>query len=197
VALKTLLFYYRNFFIISVIVIVSGGAGSGKSTVARSVAKGLGLRHVSAGDKMRELAKSLGFKTSGEGFLKFHDYVKTHPVVDKKLDRLILKDLRQGDCVVDSRLAAYLFKGRAYRLRLKVPDKVAAQRNALREGITKSEALKAVKKRNLEDAKRYKRLYGFDVNDLSVYDLVLDTSYFSIKDMNSIVLFVLRKLLKA
>jgi len=178
------------------IVIVSGGAGSGKSTVARAVAKKFKLRHVSAGDKMRQLASALGFKTSGAEFLEFHEYVKSHPAVDKKLDELIMKDLRQGDCVVDSRLAAYLYKGRAYRIMLKVPDSVAARRNALREGVSESEALKSIIRRNREDALRYKKLYGIDVSDVSVYDFVLDTSPLSIEEMIAAVVSFLRKVLK-
>jgi cytidylate kinase len=177
-------------------VIISGNAGSGKSTVARAVAKVFDLRHVSAGDKARRIAKKLGFKTEGEEYLKFHHYIKSHPKIDKELDKEIMKELRMGRCVVDSRLAAYLFKGKAYKIYLKVPEDVAAKRNALREGVNKFEALSAVKKRNREDALRYKKLYNIDVNDLSVFDLVLDTSHFSIKQMNQIVISLLRKVLK-
>jgi len=177
-------------------VIISGGAGSGKSTVAKAVAKRFKLRHVSTGDKNRLIARKLGFKTSGASYLKFHEYMKSHLEVDREIDELIMKDLHKGGCVVDSHLAAHLFKGKAYRIMLKVPVEVAAERNALREGVSKLEVLRAISKRNLANASRYRRIYGVDVNDLSVYDLVLDTSYFSIKDMNSIVISVLRKLLK-
>lgn len=177
-------------------VIISGSAGSGKSTIARAVAKQFKLEHLSAGEKSRQIAKKLGFKTIGEDYLRFHKYLKKHPEVDKELDKNIIKDLKKGDCVVDSRIAAYLYKGEAYNIYLKVPLEVAAERNAKREGISKSEALKAVQKRNKEDAKRYKSLYNIDVDDLSVYDLVLDTSYFSKKDMNQVVNYVLRKVLK-
>ena len=176
-------------------VIIDGWAGSGKSTVARAVAERFKLRHVSAGDKFRVVARRLGFSTNGEGFLEFSEYQRTHPSVDKAIDELIIKDLRRGNCVVDSRIAGRLFKGRAYRVLLRVPDLVAAERNALREGVSKAEALRAVVKRNKADIARYEQLYGIDFSDLSVYDLVLDTSHFSIKDMNAVVLFVLSKAL--
>lgn len=177
-------------------VLVSGNAGSGKSTVARVVAEEFKLRRFSGGEASRRIAKKLGFKTSGEEFLKFHDYVREHPGIDREIDELINSFLEKGGCVVDSRLAPYLYKQEAYRIYLKVPLEVAAERNAAREGIGKVEALKAVSKRNQEDAERYSKLYNVDISDLSVYDLVLDTSYFSIKEMNSVIIFVLRKVLK-
>ena len=178
-------------------VIIDGWAGSGKSTVAKAVAKKFKLRHVSAGDKFRSIAKQMGFKTSGEDYLKFHQYQKSHPEIDRLMDSLIAKDLKKGGCVVDSRIAGQLFKGKAFRILLKVPDVVAAKRNALREGVSQKEALRAVVKRNSEDAARYKRLYGVNRFDVSPYDLVLDTSYYSIKDMNSVILFVLKKVIKS
>jgi cytidylate kinase len=177
-------------------VIISGTAGSGKSTVARAIAKRFGLKHFSGGEASRQVAKKLGFKISGKAYLSFHDYIKNHPEIDEMIDKLVLSKVKRGSCVVDSRLAAYLFKGKAYRIYLKVPDVVAAKRNALREGISGSEALKAVTERNKADAERYKELYSVDVNELGVYDLVLDTSYFSIKEMNAVVIYLLRKVLK-
>jgi len=177
-------------------VIIDGGAGSGKSTVARAVAKHFKLRHVSAGEKFREVARRMGFKTTGTDYLRFHEYQRKHLEIDYEIDKLILKDLRSGEWVIDSRIAGYLFKGKAYRILLKVPDVVAAKRNSLREGVSKVVALEAVKKRNSEDARRYRKLYGIDLGDTSVYNLVLDTSYFPIKDMNYIIISVLRKLLK-
>ncbi len=177
-------------------VIVAGGAGVGKSTVARFIAKKFGLRHVSAGDKIRLLAKDYGFSTNGVEFLKFGDFVKNHPEVDKRLDELILRDVKRGNCVIDSRLTAFLFKGKAYRILLKVPDVVAAKRNSLREGVSVAESLKAVVKRNKADVARFKRLYGVDINDLSVFNLIIDTSHLFINDMCSVVSFILRKIIK-
>ena len=177
-------------------VIISGSAGSGKSTAAKAIAKHFKLRHISAGDKARDIAKSLGFKTSGADYLKFHEYIKSHTSIDKKLDNLVIKELRKGNCVIDSRITAYLFKGKAYKIYLKVPEEVAAKRNSVREGVSFNEALTSIKKRNNEDAKRYKKLYNIDVNDLSVYDLVLDTSNFNINNMNNTLFSVLRKVLK-
>jgi len=176
-------------------IIISGSAGTGKSTVSRAVAKAFGLRHVSAGEQFRALARSMGYPTEGEGYLRFHAYQKSHPEIDRRIDRSIKAALDRGGCVLDTRIAAYTYKGKAYRILLKVPDAEAAKRNALREGITQKEALRAVIERNAADSARYKKIYGIDINDQSVYDLVIDTSYFSIKEMNDIVLCVLKKLI--
>ncbi|MFA5406851.1 MAG: cytidylate kinase family protein [Candidatus Nanoarchaeia archaeon] len=176
-------------------IIISGSAGTGKSTVSREVAKVFGLHHVSAGEQFRAVAQSMGYATTGKDYLRFHEYQRGHPEIDEQIDCSIKAELDKGDCVLDTRIAAYLYKGKAYRVLLKVPDSEAAKRNALRENIVVSEALKAVIERNKADSARYKKIYGIDLNDHSVYDLVIDTSYFSIKEMNDIVLCVLKKLI--
>ena len=56
-----------------VVIIISGSPGSGKSTVAKNLAKKLGLRHTSAGDKMREIA---GNKDITE-FREYHEKIKS------------------------------------------------------------------------------------------------------------------------
>jgi len=178
------------------IIIISGGAGTGKSTVAKAVAKALKLRHVSAGDKMRELARDLGFKSEGEEFVKFQDYVKKHKDIDKKLDKMIIDDVSKGNCVVDSRLAAYIVKNADYKILLRVPARVAAERIAIRERVSADEALKQNTARNKKEWKRYKSLYKININDLSVYDLILDTSKFNIEAMNKVAIFAVKTYLK-
>ncbi len=42
------------------IITISGKAGSGKSTIAKQLAKKLGLKHYSTGDFMRQMAKDKG-----------------------------------------------------------------------------------------------------------------------------------------
>lgn len=175
------------------IILLSGGAGTGKSTVAKAVAKKFKLKHISSGDLMRQIAVKKGFDSEGPGFLKFHEYIKKHPEIDHEVDDLMIKEINKDNCVSDSRLMPYLYKGKAYKILLKVPDQVAAQRNALREKLTINEAIKQLKARNEKNAKRYKKVYGIDINDTSVYDLVLDTSHFPIKEMNNIVISTIKK----
>ena len=178
------------------IIVISGGAGTGKSTVAKAVAKTFKLRHVSAGDKMRELARGLGFKTEGDEFLKFHDYVKKHKEIDRQLDALIIQDVSKGGCVVDSRLAAYLINNPTFKIFLRVPNKISAERIALRENISIEQALKTNNERNKKDHKRYKKLYKIDINDLSTYDLILNTSNYPIKEMNEVIIYAIKKKLE-
>ena len=49
------------------------------------------------------------------------------------------------------------------------------QRVGLREGETLEEATAATVERQRSEAKRYKQWYGIDIEDLSVYDLVINT----------------------
>lgn len=68
------------------IIIVSGMPGSGKSTVAKYLAKKLKLRHASAGDAMRIIAKSRGYQMEGPGFMKFHKILFKDSSIDKEID---------------------------------------------------------------------------------------------------------------
>ncbi len=178
------------------IVIISGTVASGKSTVVNAVSKEFGLRIVGAGEKIREIARKLGYSDKGESFIEFERYIMRHPEIDREVDRMVLSELEKGGCIVDSHLMAHYFKGKAYRIHLKVPDSVAAERLSRREGVPVEESLRLVRERNERDIKRYKELYGIDISSLDVYDLVLDTSYFSKEEMNEIILSILRKLLK-
>lgn len=176
-------------------VIISGSPGSGKSTVAREIAVKFGLKHVSAGDKMRELAKNEGFKPIGDEFIRFHEHLKKKPMIDKKIDELIMSELSNDDLIVDSHLAAHLFEGKAYRIFLKAPDLIAAQRISKREDLSVDEALSQVRERYKTNINRYKKLYDLVITDLNVYDLVLDTSYFSKKDMIDVINTIMKKII--
>ncbi|MCH9028900.1 MAG: nucleoside monophosphate kinase, partial [Bacteroidetes bacterium] len=64
------------------IITISGKAGSGKSTVAKELARKLELKHYSIGDLMRQMAKEKNISLTELGKLAEKD-----DSIDKELDK--------------------------------------------------------------------------------------------------------------
>ncbi len=174
-------------------IIISGLAGTGKSSVAKHLARVFKLRHISAGDLMRDLAVKHGFNNSGEGFTKFIKQVSKE--IDDELNKLVLKELRKNNCVIDSRLMAYLFKGKAIRILLKSSFNTRAKRIAERDKISLTIAKRIINERDNNDVKRFNE-YGININDLSIYDLTLNTELVNKNSMNKIIEYFIKQTIK-
>lgn len=161
---------------------ISGTSASGKSSVARIVAKKLGLKHYSMGDMQRELAKELGVDIVELGKLEAKD--KRYDLMqDEKLRKLG----EENDFVIDTWLGAK-FVPQALNVFIDADIDVRAKRRLShrREGDS-HESLDMVKKNILEREKdnreRWIRYYGFDFSDKAYYDLVIDSTNLSIEEV--------------
>ena len=149
---------------------ISGLTGSGKSTVGKSVAKSFNLHLKSMGDIFRELAKEKGVpleefsKTRNENF-------------DVMLDKKTLELSKKGNVVLIGRLTGWVSGGNAdVKVWVDCDERVRVERVAKREGISVEEAEKKISERDSADAKRYRELYGIDVNDKNIYDILFDNT---------------------
>ncbi|MEZ0320196.1 MAG: (d)CMP kinase [Pyrobaculum sp.] len=161
-----------------VVIAVSGQPGSGKTTIAREVSKILKLPLVSSGTIFRELAAKHGMD-----FLEFHKYAEKNAEIDKLVDSIAIEKAKSGNVVLEGHLAAWMARPYAdVCIYLKASKEVRARRIALRDGKSFEEALIEVESREELNRRRYLSIYGIDTRDLSIFDLVLDTSYLSIND---------------
>ena len=166
------------------IVTVSGPHGSGKSTYAAKLAGSLALRHVSAGMLFRKLAEER--KVSLE---KFQEMAAADPSIDRLVDERTMLEAESGDVVVDGQLAGWVLKEISdLRILLTAPLVVRLERIAARDRISLEEARRQTLHREVVQAERYRKHYGFSVDDLSIYHLILDTSFGSIEDTAKILL---------
>ena len=155
------------------LITISGVPGSGKTTVAKLLAARLGLPHVYAGDLYRQEAKRRGLTLEA-----FNAECERDHSIDRKLDADMAARARQGNVVLEGRLAGYLAaEGRldALKVWLDASDEVRARRVATREGTDWRAVLEENRTRHGSDANRYKAIYGYDLSDTGVYDLVLST----------------------
>lgn len=159
------------------IITISGRPGSGKSAVAKQVARELGLRHVSAGDFMREMATE-----RGESILELSRSAEHGDSIDREIDaRTARLATEEDDFVMDARLGWH-FAPDSVKVFLEVRPGVAARRiyeagrGAEHENISLEQTQIAIERRTDSETKRYRDYYGLDYADHSHYDLVVDTS---------------------
>ena len=155
------------------LVTVSGPAGSGKSTFAAALAEELGYEHVSGGDIFRSLADERGCS-----LVEFNRLAEEDDEVDRDLDRR-LRDIARDrdDVVLESRLSGWMAGEHAdIKVWLDAPLDVRIDRIADREDTDLETARAETVERADSEARRYREYYGIDIEDRSIYDLVLNTA---------------------
>ncbi len=162
------------------IITISGMPGSGKSTVAKLLAKNLKFRHYSAGDFMRAMAEEMGLTLD-----ELTQQAKSDRSIDDEIDkRTIELAEREDDFVLDSRLGWYFIPDSVKVLLLVDLDAAAqrifaARRPDEKENTTLERTKENVSKRLRSEIQRYAKLYNVDYTDRKKYDLVVDTTQFT------------------
>lgn len=137
---------------------------------------------VSIGDIFRKMAQYRCMSLEEFGLL-----AKRDENIDRKLDeeqKRIAKE--KDDIILEGRLSGFLVDA-DIKVWLKAPVEVRAERIAQREGKTGSAAMAETSEREQCERERYLNYYNIDINDLSVYDLVIDSSKWSPEEINEIV----------
>jgi CMP/dCMP kinase len=157
-----------------VLVTISGLPGSGTSTVAGLVARRLGLAHVDGGTVFRQMAKERRLDLP-----EFSALAEADPEFDVELDTRLAAIACGGDVVLESRLAAWIAENEGLAgttVWIDGDERVRAERVARRERIGTADALAANRAREASERLRYHTLYGIDLDDRSVYGLIIDAS---------------------
>ncbi len=161
--------------------IISGPPAIGKTTIAKGLAKEFGLKYISGGDVLKELAKEEGFKTERDDFwdteagMKFLNMRKGNPEFDKVVDEKLKKIFVTEDVVITSYTLPWLADD-GIKIWLAGSQENSAKRMTTRDNISFDNASEIVKKRYEENKMIYKKLYGFNFGeDLTVFDEIIDT----------------------
>lgn len=170
-----------------IVITVDGKAGAGKGTLAEHIADKLGIEHFSASDVFYAIAEERGLED-----VELSEEAEKE--VDLEVDRKTLERALSQDCVIDSRIASWVLGSYAdFRIRLVADVEERGRRLASRDGLDEEEAVERVKKRDEGDARRYKQYYGIDLDDLEIYDLLIDNTDLGIEEQNRLVDKVLEK----
>ncbi len=167
---------------------ISGTPASGKSTAAKLLAKRLGYKHYSMGDLQRNIANEKGI-----------DIVELSKVESKddSYDRMIdEKQVRIGkekkDFVIDTWLGAKFIPD-AFKVFIDAGLDIRAGRRLHHQrpedDYDDLETIKAkMAEREKNNRERWIRYYGFDYTKESNYDLFIDSSRLSPKEVVSKIL---------
>jgi cytidylate kinase len=181
------------------IISFGGAAGSGKSTVAKKVAKKLNWPHYYMGALRRKKAKKLGLTLA-----EYNKLGESDPATDFEVDEY-QKELaeKKDNFVIEGRTSWY-FIPRAIKIYLDVKEREGAKRifNDLKKSPGRNEGkklkttaavLKSIRLRKKSDVYRYFKYYKIKINKKSNYDLFLDTTYLNKNEVFGLVWNFIRK----
>ncbi len=172
------------------IITIAGKPGSGKSVVAKRLAKKLKIKHFNSGSVYRKFAKKRHM-----GIIELNKYLKTHHKVDKLVDKKQMQLAKKGNIIIDGRTAFNILPD-SIKIFLDVSIHEAAKRifkakRKLENFKSVNQVKKSIIKRAQMERKRYKNIYKVDIYDRKHYDLYLRTSNLTINQVvNTIVKFV-------
>ena len=164
-----------------IVICISGMAGTGKSTLAKKLAKKYALKYYSGGDALKALASEQGFDTSKSGWwespegLKFLERREKEATFDKAVDEKLLEFAECGNVLFDSWTMPWLLKT-GFKIWLMASIEKRVERVAKRDQLTLKEASQMLKEKEARTKTIYRKLYGFALGeDFRPFHLVLDT----------------------
>jgi predicted cytidylate kinase len=156
------------------IITISGLPGTGTTTIAKLLEKKIKIPYVYTGDIFRSLAQKHEMSLVEFGF-----YAEKHPEIDNELDEQQLTLLQKGNVILEGRLAGWIAHKNqipATKIMLIAETAIRAKRIVQREGGDVKNQADQIQIREQSEKKRYKKYYDIDSNNLSIYDIVIDTS---------------------
>ena len=153
---------------------ISGPPGSGKTTVAKMVARKLNYPLISGGNIFREMASKMGMN-----LVEFSKYAEKNHSIDIMIDKKIIEMAKkEKHVVIDSRLSGWLMVKNgieAFKVFIDASPETRAERLLKRDGGKFEDVYKSMILREKSEKKRYREIYGIDFDEKSIYDLVIQS----------------------
>lgn len=159
------------------VITLSGLHGTGKTTYAKTLSKIFNLRHISAGILFRQIATEKGLSIS-----KLTQISSRNDKIDQLIDNKTKMEAEKGNVIIDGLLAGWIALNNAnIKLYLTTLDTVRFSRIATRENISTTKARKLTLFREENEKKRFIKYYNLNLDNLTIYDLILNTELLSIE----------------
>ncbi|WP_456468859.1 (d)CMP kinase [Archaeoglobus sp.] len=171
---------------------ISGLPGSGTTTVAKIVSKKLGLKLISAGDVFRQFASKKGMTVE-----EFSKYAEQNPDIDKLIDKT-QQELAEAEenVVVEGRLSGWFVKDADLRVWIFADPEIRYRRIAQREGKDLAIARHETRLREDLEKRRYQKFYSIDINDWTIYDIILNSGKFDAETIAELIVMAAKSAYK-
>lgn len=172
------------------IITITGDHASGQGTLSNNLQIKLGYEIYRNGQYVRKLAAEKGMS-----IVDFQIYLNEHPDLDRTIERSAQEYAStRNNLIIDAKLGWYAIPD-SFKIYLKVDIEVAAKRafeDASRKNIEPFASLEEAKDkilyRHKEETNRWQEEYGVNRDDMSNYDLVVDTTNLTPKEVCDTVL---------
>jgi CMP/dCMP kinase len=163
---------------------VSGLPGSGTTSLSRYLSECYGFSLISAGEVFRQLAQEHNM-----GLAEFGRLAQENPAFDTMIDARQKEIAGQRDnIIVEGRLSGWMVKDADLRIWLFAPINCRVKRIVSRDHIADDTTAERVTIEREEcEAGRYQTYYNIDINDLSIYQIILNSEHWSVEGLGSII----------
>lgn len=171
------------------IITLAGDLASGKGTVSALLSEELQYEIYKNGDYVRKLAKEKGLSITS-----YNEYLKDHPEIDREIENSAAKYAENHDkLIVDARLGWYAIPD-SFKVYMKVDIDTAVQRAFGDDNRKDTESFETKEEHKADIIRRFKlenerffQLYGVRKDDMSNYDLVVDTTKLTPEQVKNII----------
>jgi len=161
------------------IISLAGELASGKGTVSKLLSEELEYTIYRNGEYVRKLAREKGLDITS-----FNEYLNEHPEIDRQIEKSAAEYAKEHDnFIIDARLGWYAVP-ESFKVYLTIDINEAAKRAFYDEDRKSTEKFNTIEEQKEDMERRYKmenaryfNLYGVKKEDLSNYDLVVDTTH--------------------
>ncbi|MDI3483521.1 MAG: CMP/dCMP kinase [Methanobacteriaceae archaeon] len=168
------------------IITISGLPGAGTTTITRMLSRKLGIPFISAGEVFRQMAAEKGMN-----ILEFSRLAEEDHEIDKEIDKRQAEMAKRADnLIVEGRLSAYFVKA-DLKILIIAPFDVRAERISRRESKPRKVVEDEIRRREESEAKRYMEIHGIDIEDLQVYDIILNSAHFKPEEITNIIIKII------
>ncbi|MGZ7096167.1 MAG: (d)CMP kinase [Methanobacterium sp.] len=167
------------------IITISGLAGSGTTTATKVLSRKMGIPYISAGDIFRQMAAEKNME-----LIQFSKFAEENESIDIEIDKRQTQIAKENkDIIIEGRLSGY-FADADLKLWFIAPIEVRTRRVAERENKPFEIVNKEIIKRSKSEAKRYKEIHNIDIENMEVYDLIINTGNFHPESIADIIMKV-------
>ena len=164
-------------------IVVSGPPAVGKTTLAKALASELGMRYVSGGDVLKEMAAAQGYDSAGDDWwdtadgMRFLRERKQNHDFDRVLDRRLIEMFGAGGVAVTSYTLPWLVaRSDGIKIWLDGSHTSSTKRMQNRDSVSTQRAYEITRERYEQNRRLYREIYGFEFGkDMGVFDHIINT----------------------